>query len=350
MLAMQTLSEQCRTGEAGRHRAVFSALVLGAFLIVAVLAALGVHFFLHKTLVVPFLFGVALAVRRFRLFVADWAVLLGAVVLFDSLRGLIYSLTLYFGWPIYSYYVIRAERAVLGGHLAPALLQAAFYDGHTGWLEKLTATVHASHFLVFLFFGMAVWVFRHGQFNLYARAMLIVMYAGLLGYLLLPTVPPWMASALGMIPALENPNKNMWAAVPALHQTFDTNPIAAMPSLHAAFPMLCCLLGWRAFGRKAWPLVVYTVLVAFSVMYAAHHYAVDVLAGWALAGVAYHASVHGSFFARLKELSPAPVRNTRNPAPLICLALFLAAEIVGHVKVSLDRTEASEAATQSQPR
>lgn len=312
-----------------RPHALFYSLMLGLLLLVAILSVLGVHFFWQKTYVVPLLFLIAVAVRRFRPFINDWAVFLGAVVLFDSLRGLTYSLTLFFGWPVYSAYAINAERALLNGNLAPAILQDAFHGHH--WLDVLTVTAHASHFLVFLIFGMAVWILRHECFATYRRSMLLLMYGGLIVYLLLPTAPPWMASQMGMIPTLQDVHKGMYAASPALNAMFDTNPIAAMPSLHAAFPALCCLLGLRVFGKKAWPLIAYALLVAFTVIYTANHYAVDVLAGWLVAGLAYYLATHTA----MPNLIPSRLRIS-NPAPLVCLALFLCAQAVGNLKVAMD--------------
>ncbi len=77
--------------------------------------------------------------------------------------------------------------------------------------------------------------------------------------------------------------------VPALRTVLDTNPMAAMPSLHAAFPACCALAAVRAWRLKGATLWLYVAAMAFALVYLGEHYAVDVLAGVALAVVAWHA-------------------------------------------------------------
>ena len=119
--------------------------------------------------------------------------------------------------------------------------------------------------------------------------MIAVMYGGLLGYLLMPTVPPWMADiAFHVIPSLARPIMETYnAVVPNVVTQFDTNPIAAMPSLHCAIPTFMSLVAGRLFGFSGWPVFVYTGLVYFSVVYGGEHYVVDVIAGIALAAGAF---------------------------------------------------------------
>jgi hypothetical protein len=71
------------------------------------------------------------------------------------------------------------------------------------------------------------------------------------------------------------------------YQRFPANPVAAVPSLHAALPLTLTLVLWRL--RPAWsPLaMLYTLLMAPSLVYLGEHYAVDVLAGWGVALAAF---------------------------------------------------------------
>jgi membrane-associated phospholipid phosphatase len=64
-----------------------------------------------------------------------------------------------------------------------------------------------------------------------------------------------------------------------------------MPSLHAAFPLACALIGWHAFGRVVGTaLLMYAAAAMTAVMYLGDHYAVDVVAGAALAAAAVSVS------------------------------------------------------------
>jgi membrane-associated phospholipid phosphatase len=69
-----------------------------------------------------------------------------------------------------------------------------------------------------------------------------------------------------------------------------SNPVAAMPSLHAAFTLLVALFLWRS-ARWWWriALALYPLAMGFTLMYFGEHYAVDVLAGWLYAVAAYAA-------------------------------------------------------------
>ena len=60
-----------------------------------------------------------------------------------------------------------------------------------------------------------------------------------------------------------------------------------MPSLHAGCALLVALLP-LAVGEHRWraALLVYVMLMAFTLVYTGEHYVVDVVAGWLTAGAA----------------------------------------------------------------
>jgi hypothetical protein len=67
------------------------------------------------------------------------------------------------------------------------------------------------------------------------------------------------------------------------------NAYAAMPSLHAGWSMWCALALYPVL-RSRWTrgaICLYPLVTAFVVMATANHYLVDVLAGWALLGLAW---------------------------------------------------------------
>jgi len=261
---------------------MFLAAIVAAY---AVLAVTGQSFVIYKTLVIPAFITYALFVARPRVFLRDWLPLLAAVVLFDVCRGAIYSFVVATGRPILEHYVIALERALVGtGALAST------WQRHEGYRigDALAATLHASHFVFFLVFGVAIWNRNPRAFRTWRAALVLVMAGGLLGYLLWPTVPPWLASTHGLLPPMARVIEQTYLAhVPAIAKAFDTNPVAAMPSLHAAFPSLAAIVGWRFFGLRAGiALAMYAVAVCAAVVYLGEHYVVDLVAGAALAGAA----------------------------------------------------------------
>jgi hypothetical protein len=172
-----------------------AAIIVVYFAAIGYLAATGRFAFVWKTTIVPMLLLVALVTRRFAPFVKDWSVFLGAVVLFDCLRGLVFSLVLRFRLPYYAAYVIDWDRALLGGKTLPTILQESLFNGVIGWFEKILVVIHGSHFVFFLFAGIAVWLFRRAEFWRFKRAFVLLMVCGITAYFLVPTVPPWMATS-----------------------------------------------------------------------------------------------------------------------------------------------------------
>jgi hypothetical protein len=316
-----------------RARAALSALVTLYALLIALLYSLGQFGFFWKTVIVPSLFIVAYLARRFSAFVRDWSVFLCAVVLFDCVRGLVYGVTLHFRRPIYMHYAIELERTLFGAPVPSSRLQEALTNpAHVGALEKVLVVVHASHFLVFLLFGLLLWIARPASFARFKIAMVIVMYVGMLGYFLVPTVPPWMASSRFYVlePVRHIPAQIYNLAVPSLAETFDVNPVAAMPSLHAAFPTLLALVCFEAFGAWGAVMAAYAASVCFAIVFLGEHYVVDVMVGSTLALSAFVIVFRTRAFARLLAPS-APLshegtlwqRALRLRRPLLLATLLL---------------------------
>src|SRR5207245_10394271 len=69
------------------------------------------------------------------------------------------------------------------------------------------------------------------------------------------------------------------------YQTFSPNEVAAMPSLHAASPMLIALVSIRLWGKKMLPLLAYPTVGGLAWVYLGEHYFIDIVAGW-LYGIA----------------------------------------------------------------
>jgi membrane-associated phospholipid phosphatase len=118
-----------------------------------------------------------------------------------------------------------------------------------------------------------------------------------LGYALFPAMPPWMAGQAGYLPQVTRIIPLVWdrlgvhsAAALFTRGSEFANPIAAMPSLHAAYPMLLLLFFWRAARR--WVrvvLVAYVLAMAFALVYTGEHFVIDELAGWCCAIAVYFA-------------------------------------------------------------
>lgn len=266
-------------------RAIWISIVALAIIYVALFVS-GVRFFVFKTAVVPVILAYALLVRQRVAFVTDWLPLLSATVLFDAVRGAIW-LVVQRGYQVYYVqYVIDLERAIFG---VPAV-SIPFQTTRTPTLDVIAVLIHSTHFMYFLFFGLVLWHARREHFRPFRRALVLVMMFGLVGYAVIPTAPPWIAAlpyyhALPPVPHIAESVYTHY--VQELYGAFATNPMAAMPSLHVAFPVMCALVGWRAYGpRIGVALSLYALAVSLAAIYLGEHYAVDAVGGGLLAWLA----------------------------------------------------------------
>jgi membrane-associated phospholipid phosphatase len=197
-------------------------------------------------------------------------------------------------------------------HLFPA-----FVNGARGtWAELFTAhplavldvaagLAYATYLAEVFGVALALYFKARAQFQPLAWAFLIANVIGLVTYVVFPAAPPWYVMEHGLGPADVTvlPSAAGAARFDALFgisyfaSFYSRNPnvFGAMPSLHAAYPLLVFLHTW-ALGR-AWRVATgaYAALVAFSAVYLAHHYVLDVLVGGL---VAVTASAVASFALR----------------------------------------------------
>jgi membrane-associated phospholipid phosphatase len=284
--------------------------------IYVVLFVSGIRFFVYKTAILPVILAYGLLVSQRVAFVMDWLPILSATVLFDAVRGAIWVAIMRGYQSYFVEYVVTLEKAVFG---VPAV-SIPFQLVRTPALDGAAVMVHASHFAFFLLFGLVLWHARREHFQTFGRALILLMLFGLIGYALIPTAPPWMAAQpnLGVIPPVTHITRGIYTRyAEELYGSVDTNPVAAMPSLHVAFPFLCALIGWRAYGRRiAAALSVYALIVMFVVVYLGEHYAVDVIAGVVVAMLAAGAA------RRMPRLPLSPRATVL--ASAVCVGLTVA--------------------------
>jgi membrane-associated phospholipid phosphatase len=99
---------------------------------------------------------------------------------------------------------------------------------------------------------------------------------------------------------------------------FDNN-VAAMPSLHGAYPMLICLFFWKGSSRrKRVLLAAYPICMAFSLVYTGEHFVIDIFVGWiyAAATVYFGSKLLNRWEARRLRKQAPPVRGSGQAAPL----------------------------------
>lgn len=300
---------------------------------VVVVAAAFLYFNMRLTIewVAIVLFIAAVLSGRALLFVKDWGVFI-LVLLTWQLAS---PLATHFSFPQHLTQLIAADRFVFSGQVPTVWLQQHLYTrGVLQPWDVMAACMYMLHFLAPLLAAFILWMSNRALFAKYAIAFVVVAIAGWTTYVLYPAVPPWMAAeklvsfhgkyfsaydwqalrAMGIahpywyvqahghvyLPGAQNifqtimsnwySSYNGTIFFGGIHMTYDQ--VAAMPSEHAAYPMLFYLFLRRQFGRLADICLVYLGLLVFSIMYLGQHYFIDAVVGFAYAGAGYLLVVH----------------------------------------------------------
>jgi hypothetical protein len=160
--------------------------------------------------------------------------------------------------------------------------------------------LYLSHFVASLAVCALLWMRSREGFLALRRRMLGLWFVGLAVFAVYPSVPPWMAAEQGHLPDMDRVVAvlmNVLASTQTAAALDDgddrislANPVAAVPSMHAALPMLLLLFTWNRVRRLRVAASAYTGLMAFVLVYTGEHYVFDILAGWACA-LAVHLAV-----------------------------------------------------------
>lgn len=281
---------QSGPGAAASRPVALVAVTLGG-LGAVYLAALWIQaaVYLPKEVVLLIFLGAVAAFRHARLFLRDWGPWLALLFTMDVLRAATYQLTVALDRDVIVRWPIAVDAAIFGTLPVVALQQWLHRTAEFHWYDGVMAVLHGSHFVSFLAVGFVVWARRPAAFRGYRNAVLVTAYGGLLGYVLCPTAPPWLAAQLGLLPPVSRLLLSVtYLQIPRfLLVGFDTNPVAAMPSLHAAFSVVV-VLGLGLVSRRArWVAAAYPLALGVALVYGAEHYVVDLLVGYPLGAVGF---------------------------------------------------------------
>jgi hypothetical protein len=256
----------------------------------------------------------ALILGRGRPFIRDFAPLALGVFAYEWARTLAHRVN-----PDAFYRPqLDADRVIGLGTTPTARLQSWLFDGHLRWHDHALIFLHSLHFAVPLAVLFAVWLACRPLYIQAAAALLATSFAAALVFLIFPAAPPWLAVRAGIlhgvvrIRALDGAQD---AAQGTLQRLFDDNPVAAIPSLHAAYALLVVLIVRRIWPRLTPVAVVYAIAMHFSVVYLGEHYVIDLVAGDALALAAWWAVARSRFAVRQRgDGVHVPVARPATPA------------------------------------
>jgi hypothetical protein len=195
---------------------------------------------------------------------------------------------------------------------------------HPAWWEVITSVTYMSHFIVPYVVAGVLWLRNRDDWKAFLRRFMALSFVAVTIYALLPAAPPWAAArctaadvaarppnpacmyrhAAGLPDGgvLGNMSTNRAGAnrvveristlgwgtlhLDSARSLIDegqagVNEVAAIPSHHAALTVLTSVFLWRRVHRR-WRLLLaaYPLIMAFSLVYSAEHYVLDILLGW----------------------------------------------------------------------
>jgi hypothetical protein len=251
----------------------------------------------------------------FMIFNQAWAMLkrfapfVVLLLVYESFRGLVPDLNqnVNYTWMI--------QMDTLAGALPTSVLQNIFWHGQVQWYDFVLYLVYMLHFVLPFELAIYVWKKWESQYWRYISTFIFLSFAGFLTYLAFPAAPPWMAARDGYIAPITRVSSEVWAALgvrdfPSIYNKISPNPVAAVPSLHAAYATVLALFVMELF-RSRWRYAgwIYPMLIWFGTVYQGEHYVIDAVLGVLYAVAAY-------------KLTPAALRAYRQIQKTIEKRLF----------------------------
>lgn len=157
-------------------------------------------------------------------------------------------------------------------------LQDAFHS-RAPWLDFAGLLLHVSWFWLPIVYCGALLIFERKRLMEFMAWVLTGSFIAAVAFIFLPLRPPWMEPGIARI---------------LLERAFisftdvDNNQFATLPSMHAGLPVvmgLFCLLRCKRLRWLGWPALAYGIAIGFMLVYLGEHWAIDIVAGYALAGV-----------------------------------------------------------------
>ncbi len=232
--------------------------------------------------------------RKAAVTVLNWLPFVVLMVLYDFTRGAADDL----GMPIQTQLPIVADQYLCGCYATPTLREwipttpkGSYPTAY--WYEGVFSVTYATHFLLPYLTSAVLWLKDKERFYRFRDTFFLLTFAGLLIYVLVPTTPPWLAGEEGLIPDVDQSTRtvgNGWRilSVTWAESLLDkgravSNPVAALPSLHAGYSLFFTLMIWP---RAKWSrpiLFLFPFVMAITLVITSEHYLFDILLGWVFA-------------------------------------------------------------------
>jgi hypothetical protein len=218
-----------------------------------------------------------------------FAPLMAILIVFDAMRGWADKINT----SVHYLPQLDVDKWLFHGTVPTVWLQQHLWRGHVSWYDFGLFGLYLMHFLLPVIVALVLWRWRPRYFWPFQWAIVGTTLAGIITFAIYPAAPPWMAAQKNL---LGGPFVRISGEVAkamgvknfsAVDAAVSPNNVAAVPSLHAAFPLIACVFLIVAFGwkRAGWT-AIYPLTMWFGVVYLGEHYVFDVILGivYALVG------------------------------------------------------------------
>ena len=252
--------------------------------------------------------------------VLEWLPFALALAVYDLLRGQADGL-FFSAWYRPQ---LEADAFLFGGTVPTVWLQEQLWHGASDvrWYDYASWAVYVSYFVATYLLAGVLWFVARDRFRRYVACVALLAGMAFVTFALFPAAPPWLASREGFLDEVTRLIGPISGQIPFFSLSFEglfergseyANPVAAVPSLHAAYTLLFSIFLWRLVPRWARVLLAaYPPAMAFALVYTGEHYLVDILLGWAYTLVAVWAvgRVADRLSRRPARPRPARVRSS----------------------------------------
>lgn len=239
-----------------------------------------------------------------REFLVRFVPFLGLLVVYDSMRGLADDLNTH----VHYLEMINFDKWLFAGHLPTVELQRWLWHGHVSWYDFSFYALYMIHFVTPVIVGLILWKKAPRLYWPYVWSVVGISFLAFFIYLIFPAAPPWLASQMSYInDPFHRISSDVWAAIGVnnfseLYKSISPNEVAAVPSLHSAYPLISALFIIRAFSfRKTWWILLYPVSMWVGVVYLGEHYVFDIVAAVVVVAVGMFAVQRGFRYYRARH-------------------------------------------------
>ncbi|CAN5308442.1 phosphatase PAP2 family protein [soil metagenome] len=227
------------------------------------------------------LFG-SLLVGRLKIFLFDWLPFILFFLGYEMLRGIVPHII----GGVHIFPMIRFDTFIFG-FIPTIKSQAFFYNpAKLQWYDYFLVICYISYFIVPMLVGYFLWIKDRMFFKRYSFGIVLLAYTCFITFIIFPAMPPWMASSKGYLPPIKEVTGVVMSHFLPSHISFPTvyslvasDPVAAVPSLHAAVPTLIFLFLVKKYKKRGFLILPYVIGTWLAVIYLGEHYFADVLLG-----------------------------------------------------------------------